>query len=94
MDAISARLLDGIEDGRGVQVGLGARVPSERIGLVGQPHMEGISIGIGVHRHRLDAHLTSGTNDADGNFAAVGDQDLLQHEADILVDARAHCHTS
>jgi hypothetical protein len=38
----------------------------------------GAGIGIGIDRHRLDAH-TRGLDHAAGDFAAIGDQDLLEH---------------
>ena len=39
----------------------------------------GIAVGIGVHGHRLDAHLAGRLDDAAGDLAAVGDQDLVEH---------------
>jgi hypothetical protein len=33
-----------------------------------------VSVGIGEHRHRLDAKLAAGPDDAHGNLPAIGDQ--------------------
>ncbi len=47
--------------------------------LVGHLHMQRIAVGIGIDRHRLDAHLAGGLDDPAGDLATVGDQDLLEH---------------
>ena len=39
-------------------------------------HVQRAGIGIRVHRDGLDAQLAAGADDADGDLAAVGDQDL------------------
>ena len=57
----------------------GQRVVAEAVGLVGALHMQGVAVGVGVHRHRADAHLGAGTHDAHCNFATVGDKDFLDH---------------
>jgi hypothetical protein len=38
-----------------------------------------MSIRFGIDRHGTNTHLGAGTHDADGNFSAVGDQDLFYH---------------
>ena len=42
--------------------------------------MECISVEFGVHRYRLDTHLSGSTNNTNSNFASVGDEDLFEHE--------------
>ena len=39
VDAVGAALLDGVQDGLGVQVALGSRLATEGVGLVGHPHV-------------------------------------------------------
>jgi hypothetical protein len=36
-------------------------------------------VSFGIDRYRANTHLGTGTHDADGNFSAVGDQDLFYH---------------
>jgi hypothetical protein len=43
--------------------------------------MHRVGVGGGMHRDRLDAHLAAGADDAKGDLAAVGDQDLVEHRA-------------
>jgi hypothetical protein len=47
--------------------------------LVGQLHVLGVSIGLGIDDDRLDAHLAAGALDSQRDLAAIGDQDLLEH---------------
>jgi hypothetical protein len=42
--------------------------------------MESAAIHIGIYGDRLDAHLATGTNDANRYFTAVCDQDSFEHE--------------
>ena len=42
-------------------------------------HVRRERIGVGVYGDRRDAKLLAGANDAEGDLAAVGDQDLREH---------------
>ena len=44
--------------------------------LVGCAHMRRCGIGVAVDRHAGDAELATGANDAKGDFASVGDEEL------------------
>ena len=79
VDAVGAAVADRVEDGVGVEVALGRGLPAERERLVGEPDVQRVAIELGVDRDGLDAELASGADDAHGDLAAVGDQDLLQH---------------
>ena len=79
VDAVGPALLDGVEDGLGVQVALGRRLAAEGVRLVGHPDVQGFAVEVGVDGDGGDAHLAAGPDDTDGDFAAVGDEDLLQH---------------
>ena len=48
------------------------------IGVVGLADVESTAIGVGVDDDGLDAHLAAGADHADGDLAAVGDQDFLE----------------
>src|SRR5207253_8391945 len=53
-------------------------------GLIGEAHMKGISIGFTVNRDRADAQLFAGTDDAQGDFPAIRNQDLLEHASQCV----------
>ena len=76
---VGAAAFDDVEDGLGVEVALGGRLAAQGVGLVRQADVEGVSVEIGVHGHRGDAQLLAGTDDSDGDLAAVGDEDLVEH---------------
>jgi hypothetical protein len=40
--------------------------------------MQGIAVSIGINGDRLDPHATGGLDDAAGDLAAIGNQDLLE----------------
>jgi hypothetical protein len=45
-------------------------------GFVGETNMARAGVRIGIDRDRVDAEAASGAEDATGDFAAVGDQDV------------------
>ena len=77
--------MNGVAAGRGaggdergnVQVALGRGAAARWDGVVGQADVEGVAVGRRVDGDRLDAELAAGADDADGDLAAVGDQDAL-----------------
>jgi hypothetical protein len=52
----------------------GGRAP-ERVGLVGDLHVQRVAVGIGVDRDRPDPSVLAGPCDAHGDLATVGDED-------------------
>ena len=44
--------------------------------------MQGVAVGLGIDRDRLDAHAARGLDDPAGDLAAIGDQDALEHAAE------------
>ena len=87
MHAVGTAARDGVEDRRGVEVALRGGLATEGVRLVGEPDVHGVAIELGVHGHRGDAELAGGADDAHGDLAAVGDEDLLQHACQCRVRA-------
>ena len=54
---VGARALDDVEDGLGVEVALGGALAAEREGLVGQAHVQGVAVELGVDGDGRHAHL-------------------------------------
>jgi len=48
-------------------------------GLVGLAHMQGVAVGVGIDGDGGDAELFRRPDDAAGDLAAIGDEDLLEH---------------
>ncbi len=81
MDGVGAGDLGGADDGGHVQVAVGAARGTDADVLVGEPHVERMLVGFGVHGHGLDAEFAARVNHAQSDFSAVGNQNLLEHVA-------------
>ena len=79
VDGLGAGLLRRADDVRDVEVALAGRRRPDADRLVGEPDDRGLRVGGRVDGHRLDAQLAAGARHAQGDLAAVGDQDLLEH---------------
>ena len=79
MHRLGAGLLAGGDDLVDQQIGLrgGRRPDGDR--LVGHFDVQRVLVGFRIDRDRLHAHLARGLDDAAGDLAAVGDQDLVEH---------------
>jgi hypothetical protein len=78
MHGLRAGLLAGIDDLLDDQIAFRRRRRTDMHGLVSHAHMQRAIIGIGIHRHRFDAELAAGLDDAASDLATVGDQDLVE----------------
>ena len=50
---------------------------------IGPPGVQRAGVRLAVHGDRADAHRTQRADDPDGDLAAVGDQDCLEHGTHI-----------
>ncbi len=64
------------------EVGVGARLTVEGVGLVGERDVQGVAVLVGVDGDRADPRIPRRPDDADGDLAPVGDEDLVhtRHE--------------
>ena len=79
MDGLGAGRLAGGDDLVGDQVAFGGRRRADMHRLVGHLHKRRARVGVGIDRDGLDAHAARRADDAAGNFAAIGDEDFLEH---------------
>ena len=87
MDRLSTRALGGVEDGFRPQVAVAGRGRADVDGFVGHLDMQRLGVGVGIDRDRADAEPAGGADDAAGDLAAVGDQDLGEHGIYLAVQA-------
>ncbi len=80
MNRIRIADLRGADDAVDLQIALVARAGADADGLVGELHVERIHVGLGINGEGLDALLLAGADDAQGDFAAVRDEDFLEHD--------------
>jgi len=48
-------------------------------GFIGETHGQRVAVGLAVDGNRADAQFLARTDHAQGNFSAIGDQNLLEH---------------
>ena len=65
------------DDARDVEVAVDRRPRTDAHRFVGQADVLEVAVDGGVHRHGLDAQTVAGAQDAQGDFAAVGDDDFF-----------------
>lgn len=80
MDGIHVGDLGGADDAVDAQVAFRGRTLSDADGLVGHVDVHGIGVGFGVDRDGPDVQFLASADDAHGDFPAIGDEDLLEHE--------------
>ena len=79
MDRFGVGHFGGADDGGDIEIALRRRGRPDAHRLVGELHVLGFGIGLGVDDDGLDAHFTAGALDAQRDFAAVGDKEFFKH---------------
>ena len=79
MDRVRVRDLGGGDQAVDPEVGLLRRAGPDADRPVGLLEPGPAPVGGGVDAHRLGAELAAGSDDSQGDLAAVGDQDALEH---------------
>jgi hypothetical protein len=79
MHRLGAGDLAGGKQRRDVEVTVLRRRRADADALVGQPHMHGVGVGGGMHRDGGDAEFLARALDTQGDLAAIGYQDLVEH---------------
>ena len=67
------------KDGLGVEIAVGHRSGPDAYGLVGMAHEGKPGVSLGVDGHAANAQGAAGAGHPGADFAAVGDEDLLNH---------------
>jgi len=79
VNGVGARYLGRADHGGHVEIAVSASRGTNAHVLVGELHVELILVRFRVDGDRLDAKLPARINDAQSDFTAVRDQDLLEH---------------
>ena len=89
VDGVGAGFRRGVEDLAEVQVGLRGGLPTQGEGLIGQAHVRGVGIRLGIDRHTAQTGILGRPDHPHRDFTAVGDEDL--GDGLILSGHRASC---
>ena len=79
MNCIHVGDLRGADDAIDFEIALRTGSRPDANGLIRQLDVEAFHVGLGIDGDGLDAELFAGPNDPQGDFAAVGDEDFLEH---------------
>ena len=79
MNGVHVANLGGADVAVDFEIGIRPGGRSDADGLVGQLDVEALQVGLGVDGEGFDAHLAAGAHDAQGDLAAVGDEDFVKH---------------
>ena len=77
--SLGAGRLAGIDDLVDEEIALRGGRRSDQDGFIGHFHMQCVAVGLGINRNGGDAHSTGGFDNPAGDFAAIGNQDSLEH---------------
>ena len=80
MDAVGIGDFGGADDGRDIQIGIHGRCRTDAHGFVGKAHVHEVAVGLGVDGYGTNPQFLAGTQDTQGNFTAVGNDNLFQHD--------------
>ena len=78
MNGVRVAVASDFEDAVAAEIGVDRGRGAEAIGLVGVEDVKRGAVGVGVDGYGRDAELTAGPDEAECDFAAVGDEDLAQ----------------
>ena len=78
MDRVDVGDLRRADDRRDIQIAARALGRSDADRLVGESHVRAVAVGLGIDGHGLDSQFLTGADDANRDFAAIGDEDFLK----------------
>jgi hypothetical protein len=84
MDCVGTMMQGGFDDFIDAEVAFRRGRGTQVRGFVGHADGERGSVGIGVDGYARDVHFAESANEADGDFTAIGDQDLAEHKGPIV----------
>ena len=83
MNRLGPGLLAGVDDLFGDQIAFRRRRRPDMHCLIRHPHKWRARIGIGIDRHGGNPHPARSLDDPASDFAAIGDQDFLEHQVSV-----------
>lgn len=82
MDGVGPAALGDIEQLVDDQIRLGSGIAVQAVGLVSGLDVQGVAVGVRVDGNALQASVSAGSGDPNGDFSAVGNQDF-SHPASL-----------
>ena len=89
MDGFGADALRRLDHALDAQIAFGRRRAADFDALADLAYVQAVTVGAGMNTGRGHAQAAAGAGNAAGNFAAVGNQDFLEHGR-VSVEGRPH----
>ena len=83
MHSFSTGLANGVDNFVDNEIAFAGRRTANMHCLVSVLNVLGARIGIGINSDRFNAHLAGGTNNAAGDFPAIGNEYFFKHAANL-----------
>ena len=80
MDRVDIGDLGGADDRWNVQITQRQLWRTDADGFIGKAHVQGVAVGFAVNRDSFDSEFFAGADHPKGDFTAIGDKDLIEHE--------------
>jgi hypothetical protein len=80
VNRVRPRDLGGGDDAGDVQIAVARRRAADAHVVVGEPGVQAVAVRLGIDGHGLDAQLLARADHPQGDFPAVRDQHLLEHQ--------------
>ena len=77
MNRVGARATCGVDQAIYAEIAVAWRARPDRVRLVGIPYVQRGAIAFGIDRDGRNVHFAARADNAHGDLAAIGDQDLL-----------------
>ena len=79
MNGVAAGALGDVHDFVDAQIAFAGRRGPDGIGFVGEADVQGVAVGFAENDGGSNAEFAASAQDAHGDFAAIGDEDLTEH---------------
>ena len=79
MNGVAAGAARDVHDFVDAEIAFAGGGRADGVGFVGEAHVEGFAVHVAEYGCGADAEFAAGAQDADGDLAAIGDQDFLEH---------------
>jgi hypothetical protein len=79
MNGVNVRDFRGADDSVNAKIAFAAGALADANRFIGELHMHGVGVRLGVDRNRADIELLARPDDAHGNLTTVGDQYFFEH---------------
>src|ERR1700728_806265 len=91
MDGVDVGDFRGADDGGDIQIALSRARRPDADGLVGKANVQRMAVGFAVDSNGADTEFFAGADDAQRDFATIGDEDFTKHSFRSMLSNHLNC---